>query len=228
MAVQIQLRNGTAAQWTSANPILAVGEVGVETDTNKFKVGDGSTSWSSLLYVSGFDSAGNLVIGTTSYGLKTNRSMGFQVNAGCAQYISHSTADVTGSSYVEFGYNATKIGSITQNATTAVAYNTSSDYRLKNTIAPITGALAKVAQLKPVTYKWNSDNSDGEGFIAHELAEVCPHAVTGKKDAVDAAGNPEYQGIDVSFLVATLTAAIQEQQVVIQALTDRVAQLEAK
>ena len=74
----------------------------------------------------------------------------------------------------------------------------------------MTGALAKVAALKPVTYKWNADGSDGEGFIAHELAEVCPHAVTGEKDAVDADGNPKYQGIDTSFLVATLTAAIQE------------------
>jgi len=61
-----------------------------------------------------------------------------------------------------------------------------------------------------VTYKWKSDGADAEGFIAHELAEVCPHAVTGEKDAVDEDGNPRYQGIDVSFLVATLTAAIQE------------------
>jgi len=50
MAVQIQLRRGTAAQWTSANPTLASGEVGVETDTNKQKVGDGSTAWNSLAY----------------------------------------------------------------------------------------------------------------------------------------------------------------------------------
>jgi hypothetical protein len=101
------------------------------------------------------------------------------------------------------------VGSIDINGS-ATTYSTSSDYRLKNTIAPMTGALAKVAQLKPVTYKWNCDGSDGEGFIAHELAEVVPHAVTGEKDAVDADGNPKYQGIDVSFLVATLTAAIQE------------------
>ena len=92
----------------------------------------------------------------------------------------------------------------------STTYSTSSDYRLKNTVAPMTGALAKVAQLKPVTYKWNADGSDGEGFIAHELAEVVPDAVTGAKDAVDADGNPVYQGIDTSFLVATLTAAIQE------------------
>lgn len=74
----------------------------------------------------------------------------------------------------------------------------------------MTGALAKVALLKPCTYKWNADGSDGEGFIAHELAEVAPNAVTGGKDAVDEDGKPIYQGIDVSFLVATLTAAIQE------------------
>ena len=50
MAVQIQLRRGTAAQWTSANPTLASGEVGVETDTNKQKIGDGTTAWNSLAY----------------------------------------------------------------------------------------------------------------------------------------------------------------------------------
>ena len=110
----------------------------------------------------------------------------------------------------------------------STSYATSSDYRLKNTITPMTGALAKVALLKPCTYKWNADNSNGEGFIAHELAEVCPDAVAGEKDAVDAEGNPQYQGIDVSFLVATLTAAIQEQQALITTLTQRITALEAK
>jgi hypothetical protein len=90
------------------------------------------------------------------------------------------------------------------------AYNSSSDYRLKQNVAPMTNALSKVALLKPVTYTWIADGKDGQGFIAHELAEVCPDAVTGEKDAVDADGNPDYQGIDTSFLVATLTAAIQE------------------
>ena len=101
------------------------------------------------------------------------------------------------------------VGSITTTGS-ATAYVTSSDYRLKNSIAPMTGALNKVAQLKPVTYKWNADGSVGEGFIAHELAEVCPHAVFGEKDCVDENDNPVYQGIDTSFLIATLTSAIQE------------------
>jgi hypothetical protein len=92
----------------------------------------------------------------------------------------------------------------------------------------MTGALAKVAQLKPVTYKWNVDSSDGQGFIAHELAEVCPDAVSGAKDAVDANGNPKYQGIDTSFLVATLTAALQEAHGLIKNLETRISALEAK
>jgi hypothetical protein len=50
MSVQIQLRRGTAAEWTAANPTLALGELGLETDTVKFKIGDGSTNWSTLGY----------------------------------------------------------------------------------------------------------------------------------------------------------------------------------
>lgn len=50
MASQIQLRRGTASQWSSVNPVLAQGEMGVETDTGQFKIGDGSTAWGSLSY----------------------------------------------------------------------------------------------------------------------------------------------------------------------------------
>jgi hypothetical protein len=90
----------------------------------------------------------------------------------------------------------------------------------------MTGALAKVALLKPCTYKWNSSGSNGQGFIAHELAEVVPECVTGEKDAVDAEGKIKPQGVDTSFLVATLTAAIQEQQALITQLTARITALE--
>ena len=108
----------------------------------------------------------------------------------------------------------------------STAYNTSSDYRLKENIAPMTGALDKVALLKPVTYKWKLDGSNGQGFIAHELQAVVPDCVTGEKDAIDAEGNPIHQGIDTSFLVATLTAALQELKVIIDAQAVRIAELE--
>jgi hypothetical protein len=111
--------------------------------------------------------------------------------------------------YVTFYRNGSQVGSIQNNSTTTI-YNTTSDYRLKENVAPMTGALAKVSALKPVTYTWKLDGSSGQGFIAHELQAVVPECVTGEKDAVDAEGKPKYQGIDTSFLVATLTAAIQE------------------
>jgi hypothetical protein len=155
--------------------------------------------------------AGDLLVGTTDTTV-TNGAFVLYGSGVINSYlkIGHKNGSNSGADFVACYYNGTQIGGVSQNGTTAVAFNTSSDYRLKNTIAPMTGALAKVALLKPVTYKWNADGSDGDGFIAHELAEVCPHAVTGEKDAVDADGNPKYQGIDTSFLVATLTAALQE------------------
>jgi len=120
-------------------------------------------------------------------------------------------------------------GAITGNGA-GVNYSSNSDYRLKENIAPMTGALAKVAQLKPCTYNWKFDGSEGQGFIAHELQEFFPDAVTGTKDQVetytDEDGNEQTkikpQGIDTSFVVATLAAAIQEQQALITALTARV------
>lgn len=50
MAVQIQMRRDTAAAWTAANPVLAAGEMGLETDTTYYKIGNGSTAWNSLAY----------------------------------------------------------------------------------------------------------------------------------------------------------------------------------
>jgi squalene cyclase len=91
----------------------------------------------------------------------------------------------------------------------------------------MTGALAKVQALKPVTYTWKESGIESQGFIAHELAEVCPDAVTGEKDAVDAEGNPQYQGIDTSFLVATLTAAIQELKAELDSVKAELATLKA-
>ncbi len=161
------------------------------------------------------DSSGKLLVATTTVIDSARMTI-----KGSATVINAQTE--TDGSYVLRVTNAagSGVGGVVANSS-STSYLTSSDYRLKNSVAPMTGALAKVALLKPVTYKWNADGSDGEGFIAHELAEVCPDAVSGEKDAVDAEGNPQYQGIDTSFLVATLTAAIQEQQAIIESLKAR-------
>jgi hypothetical protein len=116
--------------------------------------------------------------------------------------------------------SGTSCGSISC-TTSSTSFNVSSDYRLKEAVQPLTGGLTRVNALKPSIYKWKVNGSTGEGFIAHELADVVPFAVTGDKDAVDADGKPSYQGVDLSKLVPILVAAIQE-------LTARVQTLEAK
>jgi hypothetical protein len=172
------------------------------------------------------NSSGNVLIGLSSSNFGTAPKIETQVADGRAIGISNSGTG-TATAGIFLNNNGSSVGSITY-TTTATAYNTSSDYRLKENIAPMTGALATVQALKPVTYKWKYNGSNGQGFIAHELAEVVPDCVTGKKDAIDTEGNPEYQGVDTSFLVATLTAAIQEQQTIIETLKSDIAELKAK
>ena len=182
---------------------------------------------------------GNLLVGTTvQLGAVVARVIfvsGSNVlalqagNGSVGAYMTNasSTGDWQPFSFNNNGTSFSQIGSITCTAS-ATAYNTSSDYRLKENVQPMQGALATVAALKPVTYKWKADGSAGQGFIAHELQAVVPDCVTGEKDAVDKDGKPQYQGVDTSFLVATLVAAIQEQQTIIQSLTARLEVLENK
>jgi hypothetical protein len=180
------------------------------------------------------DASGNLLVGTTSAGgYKFNVTAGasYAAQLACTSGNVPLTCQITSGSgsqtYTYFYNGATLTGTITTTGTNT-AYNSISDYRLKENIAPMTGALDVVKQLKPVTYKWKTDGTDGQGFIAHELQAVVPECVTGEKDAVDESGNPKYQAIDTSFLVATLTAAIQEQNQLITSLTERITALEGK
>lgn len=165
------------------------------------------------------DSSGNFMVGGTTpqakvtfVGVGGNNSwVQANVNAGTAAVAS-----------IVFQNDNGTVGSINTSGS-STAYITSSDYRLKENIAPMTGALSVVQKLKPVTYNWKTDGSASQGFIAHELQSVVPECVIGEKDAVDAEGNPVYQGIDTSFLVATLTAAIQELNAKVTALEAQLA-----
>jgi len=138
------------------------------------------------------------------------------------------TADVS-ADMITFRRNGSERGKIFI-SDSATVYQTSSDYRLKENITALTNGLETVAKLKPSSFTWVQERGGKQdtGFIAHELAEVFPNAVTSAKDAVDEEGNPVYQGIDTSFLVATLTAAIQEQQTIINDLKVRIKTLESK
>jgi trimeric autotransporter adhesin len=171
-----------------------------------------------------FDSSGYFLVGKTT-----------SSSSGVGSVFTPSGAFQSSVTGTAFAYHAlfynnggsSNVGAITSTGSTT-SYTTSSDYRLKENIEPMTDALAKVAALNPVTYSWKADGSNGQGFIAHELQAVIPDCVTGEKDAVDADGKPVYQGIDVSFLVGTLTAAIQELNAKVDAQAAEIAALKGQ
>jgi len=158
------------------------------------------------------DASGNLLVGKTSTAATAGGGVAYlgrldaSRDTGNAATFNHTTAG-----------NLVGWIAITSTATT---YNSASDYRLKESVSPLNGGLARVNALKPSIYKWKSNGSDGEGFLAHELAEVVPSAVTGEKDAVNEDGSIKAQGVDLSKVVPILVAAIKE-------LTARVEALEA-
>jgi hypothetical protein len=244
------ITSGAAANYSSSN--FATRYIQAN-GTHQWGTAPSGTAGAAITFTESMrlNASGDLLVGTVStnlaskftlYQSATNRHVGEFKNG----------ADTYG---LIFYNSANSIaGSVTWG--TSTTYATSSDYRLKENIAPMIGALDTVAQLKPVTYNWKVNGSAGQGFIAHELAEVVPDCVTGEKDGtreedyevspaipavLDEEGNeitpaveavmgtrtvPSYQGIDTSFLVATLTAAIQEQQVMIDELKAKVAALE--
>jgi hypothetical protein len=167
------------------------------------------------------DASGNLLVGKNSSASTVIggeiRSTGigiFNVSADQALICNRSTSV---GDLVVFRYSNAQVGSVSVTAL-ATTYNTSSDYRLKESVKPLNGGLARVNALKPSVYNWKSDGSTGEGFLAHELAEVVPAAVTGEKDAVNADGTIKSQGIDMSRIVPILVAAIQELTAEVNAL----------
>jgi len=167
-------------------------------------------------------SNGDVLFGTTTVNATPGLTVSTDATYG-TQVYSNTSYNSTRNAYY-WAYNGSVVGYI-QTSTSSTSYVTSSDYRLKENIAPMTGALATVAQLNPVTFTWKLDGSDGQGFIAHEIQAVVPDCATGEKDAVDADGKPVYQGVDTSFLVATLTAAIQELKAELDATKAEVAAL---
>jgi len=205
------------------------------------------------------DSSGNLLVGTTTagdgisygtYGVTTIKGeYGAMVKStGGAGYEVLSLWNTTASGTIyqvifRDGASGAARGTITTNGS-VTAYNTSSDYRLKENVVAMSGATERLKQLNPSRFNFIADaDTTVDGFLAHEVQAVVPEAITGTKDAMmdeeyevtpavlDDDGNvtteavmgtrsvPDYQGIDQSKLVPLLVATIQE-------LEARITQLE--
>ncbi|MDN8036590.1 tail fiber domain-containing protein [Burkholderia vietnamiensis] len=117
---------------------------------------------------------------------------------------------------IKLGWTGSAV-SLVVDTTSLGTITTSSDYRAKQNIVSLpSGYCGIVKRMRPVSYKWRdfglfrADGIEQIGFIAHELQEVIPSAVNGRKDAVDDAGNPQIQSLNMAPVVAALTAALQE------------------
>jgi hypothetical protein len=166
-----------------------------------------------------YQPSGNMLLTT---GTLNGNGITISPNASTADNYMMFNNTASSATNVYFRYSGTTVGSISR-TTTTTSYNITSDRRLKENIAPLSGGLASVLALKPSQYNYISDPSTQiQGFIADELQQVVPHAVTGKANAVDAEGKPVYQGVDASFLIPHLVAAIQEQQAIIEQLKAKV------
>ena len=131
------------------------------------------------------------------------------------------TGASTSPSYVDWWYGATQTGSVVTTGS-STQYLTSSDYRLKENIIPMSNAIDRVKQLKPSRFNFIGHENTVDGLIAHEVAEVVPEAVNGEKDGLRDDGTPKYQGIDEGKLVPLLIGAIQELEAEIQTLKTQI------
>ena len=177
------------------------------------------------------DSSGRVGIGTSTTNNPDVGDGGLQIrpnHSGGAPDVHFTRASSSGTSnVVGFVNGNVGVGSIAYNGS-ATAFNTSSDYRLKENINAISDGITRLKTLKPSRFNFIHDETNTlcDGFIAHEVSSIVPEAITGEKDAVDSDNNPVYQGIDQSKLVPLLTAALQEAITKIETLETKVAALE--
>ncbi len=129
--------------------------------------------------------------------------------------------DGAGTTQIDFRNGNVERGKI-QWTTSGTSYNSTSDYRLKENVVEMTGALDRVNQLKPSRFNFIADaDKTVDGFLAHEVQEIVPEAITGEKDEIRNDGTPRYQGIDQSKLVPLLVGAIQELKAEIELLKNK-------
>jgi hypothetical protein len=189
------------------------------------------------------DSSGNLLVGSTLNFSSLGKSIAVAESIGNAGIQIDA---VTGAGYSARIYNGNPNVTFDNNssirdyvfvkntgasyATVTAVINNVSDYRLKENITPLTGAIDRINALKPIQYSFKSDvkpamswgTAEVDGFLAHEFGEVIVGGCNGEKDAIDEEGNIKPQGVDMTRAIPLLVAAIQEQQVMIEELNAKV------
>ena len=171
------------------------------------------------------DSSGNVGVGVTTGTIGGDAGSLMVSSTSAVPILAARSGD---GNVMRFYRSGTQVGSI--NLTSgATAYVTSSDYRLKTNLEPISNGIERVKQLPVYRFNWIEDQSGNkvDGFVAHEAKSIVPECVVGEKDAVDADGKPIHQGIDQSKIVPLLTAALKEAIAKIEVLESKVATLEA-
>jgi len=223
-----------------ATTAQTAGYVIYQHDNEKMLLGTADTTRLSI------DSSGAVGFGVTSGQQNASSGSGGLFYNGAGSYLSMArSGDIailvnrisdTGE-VIEFRQDGSDVGNISVTAS-ATAFNTSSDYRLKENLTPLTGALDRLDQLPVYRFNFKADpDTTVDGFVAHEVQAHVPEAITGEKDGMknveipavlDEDGNeveaarteeqPDYQGIDQSKLVPLLVAAVKELKTKVEAL----------
>ena len=204
------------------------GGLDIRTSSNNIVLSDGDGN--PRLWV---DSSGNTRFGTgvsTTVGIRVGGgnvsgtpgtnfwNMWPESNGTNAVKVTSGVDNTAGRTHIWFVNPNGVVGGVTTSGS-STSFNTSSDYRLKENVVELTGATDRLKQLNPSRFNFIADaDTTVDGFLAHEVQDIVPEAITGEKDAVDADGNPVYQGIDQSKLVPLLVATIKELEARITAL----------
>jgi len=204
----------------------------IYTDTAQVQINDGGAEFIQFVPGSNFisfgtnnaekmriDSSGNLLVGVSSYNAAVNSNY-FLYGSGLVS-VGHVSGTSSGSAFQQFVYNATQIGSITQSGTTAVAYNTSSDQRLKTDLGQVTSTNV-IDNTIVHDFVWKTDGTQARGVFAQEAHKVIPQAVKVGDDGEEV---EDAWGVDYSKYVPDLIVYCQQLKVEIQSLKAEVATL---
>ena len=235
---QITIGGGTAS-YNSATNIVFRTSSAVDTTTGEYRARIDSNGDFLVQTTSNTEYTRTSGAGSWGYTADTGTNRGSIIHANNADngwsmmYMNkYNWTDGDDGRYINFYKNGSSLSSIMLNSSGTIAYNTGSDYRLKENIVPMTNGITRIKQLMPKQFNMidDPDNNLCDGFLAHEAQTVVPQAVWGTHNGMktDEEGNevPDYQGMDYGKLTPLLTAALQEAIAKIETLEAKVAALE--